>query len=1071
MAKFSMKMNGSSNIVSIKLGRSHFCGCSLDDVVVTATRCVVDLDLKVVKNLIVTVGEFNLGRMDEEEQSVPVSEIVVHPDFNRFEYMDLGIALLYLKHHVQYGYEVHPISLPHKEDVFEAGTLCVVSGWSKVSKDEYPGSLSNVLQEVELPILDSITCSELLKALNLSPVQRWMLCAGFPHGGRDACKPYFKLSISSWCIWNLTASEDKIILIEFIKVDIEDQIECDHDYVAFYSSKKELIGSICGDVLPSPLLMSDRAIVIFVSDGSIRGRGFEFTFSALHQASEAGSGCGSIAMLVEEGKIDTANYPGLYPSSTKCHWLIEAPVDCVIKLELEDFEAEISQDCIYDAVVVYGDTEEEHQLAALRGFSIPFPVWSPGNIMLIHFESDKENNFRAFKAKFAFFSSASFKTEYAGLLSVAASEPKDVPCGKQVPRRLMAPLLDFLGNSLNMKGKGKDYWTFGSSPPPIAADICGSPHFGPLRLSTHIIGGEEAYPRHVTLHFLGDYKCGGAIVNPTWVLTAAHCVKIAAVRPVCLPSYVELLPSFVLCTVTGWASFQEVGGLASRLQQMDVPLVANDLCEQKYYFNHPGGITPRMLCAGFASLGGHDPYYTGDTQCGWMFRVSPTGMAKLVLSHLSVVKSENCTMEFFAVYEESQNGRNISASIEFDDLIWVVVFSPLGKLCGVHQPDLTFLSPGPVVKVEFHSTLHGAFAMTYKVPRLQGSKRGSGMKESSDSSQQLSSYRDVILTARERIIQTPGFPNGYSSATRWGCPILDLVPVGVTEIVFPNYPNIYPNLSCTWTIYSASGSKLKSVIRDFCDQCSETRTSRRNAGYNGVVSTIMAGVGIALMSILGVVTPIMWKCPQSGTLCGHKRDLQLFSSSSYLTVHFRTDGSVGARGFKISFEEMNWKCGIPVEEPFSMEAVPANTSLEGQGKVEVFSSNLATPASWPWLVSLQFENKHFCVGILIDKIWVLAAGHCNVNTQMDKVVLEITDLLPSTKGSTRLSVKAVHFHTNFSGFPPRDDISLLELEIPIQTEDTIARIYLPEQGEKMATDAKCLTAGWDITALQPSSES
>lgn len=72
------------------------------------------------------------------------------------------------------------------------------------------------------------------------------------------------------------------------------------------------------------------------------------------------------------------------------------------------------------------------------------------------------------------------------------------------------------------------------------------------------------------------------------------------------------------------------------------------------------------------------------------------------------------------------------------------------------------------------------------------------------------------------------------------------------------------------------------------------------------------------------------------------------------------------------------KCGIPVEDPFPMETMPTNTSLEGQGKVEMFSGNLASPASWPWLVSLQFENKHFCVGILIEKTWVLTAGHCNV---------------------------------------------------------------------------------------------
>ncbi|GAB0177033.1 ovochymase-1 [Grus japonensis] len=45
-----------------------------------------------------------------------------------------------------------------------------------------------------------------------------------------------------------------------------------------------------------------------------------------------GLGPGSVAMLVEEGKIDTANYPGLYPMSTKCHWLIEAPAEYVIKV-------------------------------------------------------------------------------------------------------------------------------------------------------------------------------------------------------------------------------------------------------------------------------------------------------------------------------------------------------------------------------------------------------------------------------------------------------------------------------------------------------------------------------------------------------------------------------------------------------------------------------------------------------------------------------------------------------------------------------------------------------------------
>ncbi|ETE63856.1 hypothetical protein L345_10377, partial [Ophiophagus hannah] len=140
----------------------------------------------------------------------------------------------------------------------------------------------------------------------------------------------------------------------------------------------------------------------------------------------------------------------------------------------------------------------------------------------------------------------------------------------------------------------------------------------------------------------------------------------------------------------------------------------------------------------------------------------------------------------------------------------------------------------------------------------------------------------------------------------------------------------------------------------------------------------------------------MKKLPESVTisskgeraLCGHKRNLQLFSSSSYLMVHFRTDGSVGAKGFKISFGEMN------------------------QGSVQ------------------RSEN-----GVELD-------SPCNNSKQEeDTAVLGITNLLPGTEGGTQISVKAVYFHTNFSDLPPSNDISLLELEIPIQTG---TRVGFPE---------------------------
>uniref|UniRef100_A0A8C8RV17 Ovochymase-1 n=1 Tax=Pelusios castaneus TaxID=367368 RepID=A0A8C8RV17_9SAUR len=866
--------------VSLKLGRFHFCGGSLiqEDVVVTAAHCVSDLET-VMKTLIVTVGEHHLRKTDEQEQNIPISQIVVHPDFNRLGYMHSDIALLYLKNRVKYGRMVQPICLPHKDDKFEAGTLCVASGWGRVSE---AGDLSNVLQEVELPILDRATCSALLQSMNLPPVASSMLCAGFPDGGKDACKGdsggplvckrtsgiWTLAGITSWGVgcargWDVLqrSSHDRgspgvfsnvAELLDFITQNVfglenlsnsntlstetgagivSSQVALDWNTLlsnttassvnlrlsclsaCMSKSNRFPVGKICGDVLPAPLLIdSNQAIVTLVSDGSNAGSGFEFIFTAVHKESEAGSGCGSVAVLVEEGKIDTANYPGLYPSNIKCHWFIEAPVEYVIKLEFEDFAVEFSEGCIYDAVVIYSDPEDEHQLAKLCGFSNPRPIVSPGNDMLIHFESDEENNFRGFKARFTF-----------------------------VPSGFLLCL--------------------------CVADVCGFAPFSPQWLFRRIVGGEEAcphcWPWQAGLQLLGDHQCGGVVISPTWVLTAAHCVQSTnqplhwtvivgdhdrtlkesteqvrrvktilvhpdfdivsydsdialihldghleyntVVRPICLPNTTEPLSSSVLCTMTGWGSTREAdGSLASRLQQTQVPVLENEVCEENYYFNHPGGITARMICAGFAVSGGQDscqgdsggplvchnekePFilygiiswgvgcarpkkpgvYTrvrvfldwikstirgkyglasnkplittapppkktptvfnkcpseeelkeprgffsspcssgslGSLKCSWVLRMSPRGMAKLTVKHLSIPASLDCKEALLGIYEESQRGRKAVA-----------------ELCGVLQSPVTFLSPGPVVKVTFHSLTFGTFAMEYMVFRVQG---------------------------------------------------------------------------------------------------------------------------------------------------------------------------------------------------------------------------------------------------------------------------------------------------------------------------------------------------------------
>ncbi|XP_070349990.1 chymotrypsin B-like isoform X2 [Equus asinus] len=211
-------------------------------------------------------------------------------------------------------------------------------------------------------------------------------------------------------------------------------------------------------------------------------------------------------------------------------------------------------------------------------------------------------------------------------------------------------------------------------------------------------------------------------------------------------------------------------------------------------------------------------------------------------------------------------------------------------------------------------------------------------------------------------------------------------------------------------------------------------------------------------------------------------------------MNFKTDESVGERGFKLILEDTIQKQsqesnvgaqlpisgvtvgnktrrqptqdrrGIPVVDPFLREGSERNPNVlpAELGEPRVVGGRAAPAMSWPWLVSLQHQVQHYCGGALIAKQWVPTAAHYNFSTVTDKLVIG-RSYLSNVRNSDLMPVKAVYAHPGFTQFPPNEDLALLHLEKPVELGEFVSPICLPRKDEKTNLLSKCMTAGWGIT--------
>uniref|UniRef100_A0A3Q2L7R0 Plasminogen n=1 Tax=Equus caballus TaxID=9796 RepID=A0A3Q2L7R0_HORSE len=188
---------------------------------------------------------------------------------------------------------------------------------------------------------------------------------------------------------------------------------------------------------------------------------------------------------------------------------------------------------------------------------------------------------------------------------------------------------------------------------------CGKPKVEPKKCSGRIVGGcvaiAHSWPWQISLRTrFGRHFCGGTLISPEWVLTAAHCLerssrpstykvvlgthhelRLAAgaqqidvsklflepsradiallklsspaiitqnVIPACLPPADYVVANWAECFVTGWGETQDSSN-AGVLKEAQLPVIENKVCNRYEYLN--GRVKSTELCAGHL-VGGVD---------------------------------------------------------------------------------------------------------------------------------------------------------------------------------------------------------------------------------------------------------------------------------------------------------------------------------------------------------------------------------------------------------------------------------------------------------------------------------
>ncbi|XP_037973738.2 trypsin, alkaline C [Plutella xylostella] len=116
---------------------------------------------------------------------INVESYIMHPDFNKLEFLDADVALLRLEQALVYGPGIQPIAIYAQGVEVPDNSAVVHAGWGQTQSNGVP---SPILQDVTVYTVNQEECAR-RQATQYLTVTDNMMCAGILDvGGKDACQ-------------------------------------------------------------------------------------------------------------------------------------------------------------------------------------------------------------------------------------------------------------------------------------------------------------------------------------------------------------------------------------------------------------------------------------------------------------------------------------------------------------------------------------------------------------------------------------------------------------------------------------------------------------------------------------------------------------------------------------------------------------------------------------------------------------------------------------------------------------------------------------------------------------------